>query len=135
MEGKPKFEGAPDPDKASAPGEVEKEFYGMLEGEHIQEVRLEISKIRGMQSVVNELFTSGKCKASSTFDELLKELVLYESPEPPRKTAAKELRGALRQYQGKLPNKTVGELLAWLTEYHDKLMDELAKTEKPEGQH
>lgn len=127
-----KFEGTPDPDKGGTPDELEKEFYGGLEREHAQEVRLEVSKLRAMQSVVRELLASGACAPASTFDEVLRALARYESPEPPRKTAAKELCGALRQQQGKLPNKTAGELLAWLTEYHDNLMSELAKTEKPE---
>ncbi|MDO8585265.1 MAG: hypothetical protein Q7R85_04090 [bacterium] len=137
MEGNPTFEGAPDPDKGGTPGEMEKEFYEMLERDRIhkiQELKLEISKIRGMQDVLNDLFKSGKSETSATFDELLNGLATYQSPEPPRKAAARDLRGALNEYKGKLPNTTAGEFFAWLTERHNELMEELIKTIKPEEQ-
>ncbi len=135
MERTPKFEGVPDPDKGGAPGRLENEFYGMLEVDRIhdiQNLKLEILKLRSMQDVLDDLSRSGAIKLSSTLDEVLRELATYKSPEPPRKKAAEDLRAALEQYEEELGKPDVGTFFTELTKRHNKLMKELIEKIKPE---
>lgn len=114
---------------------MENEFYEMLEVDRIhdiQNLKLEILKLRSMQDVLDDLSRSGAIKLSSTLDEVLRELATYKSPEPPRKKAAEDLRAALEQYEEELGKPDVGTFFTELTKRHNKLMKELIEKIKPE---
>lgn len=135
MESTPKFEEAPDPDKGGTPGPLEKELDEVLELDRIhdiQQLKLEILKLRSMQDVLNDLFRSGAVETSSTLDEVLQALATYESPEPPRKKAAENLHAAMKQYEEELNGPDAGKFFIELTKRHKKLMNELIEKIEPE---